>query len=228
MENEIQDKKALVVLDSAMKINVRDEHEYLIAGEVLKTIKDKIRERTEYFAPIKKKAHEAWKGICAKEREALMPFENAEKSVRDKISDYLTEQERIRREEQQKAEREAAAKAEAERQKLLDRAAKAKSEEKAEELLEKAEAVYQEPVFIEPTIDKTTKLIEGSITTKKDIKIIVTNTHLLLDAIVKRQVPEMVVEIKTQKLKAWAKMLNKTGGDIPGVIIEEISSVMVR
>lgn len=227
MEKEIE-TEALQLQEQYQSLTVVDEGSYLVAGDALKSIKEYKNKILEYFKPIKEAAQVAHKGIVAKEKEALLPAEQIEFTLRNEINRYLTKIENERKAEQRRLEAEAAAKAEAERQKLLEKAAKAKTEEKAEELLEKAEEVYAAPVFAPTTVAKTERTGYSTITKKTDIRVSVLDVKLLLKEIVAGRFPESVVDIKLYSCKTYCKAMGLKGKDVPGLLIEEIFSASVR
>ena len=112
---------------------------------------------------------------------------------------------------------------------MLKRADKVKTESKREELLDKAEDVVEEIVHADHAVEKTTSFASGGgITRKKDIKVEVTNVQALIAAIASGAVPSTVIEIKDNKLKAYAKANGLKAKDIPGCIIREVSGVSIR
>jgi flagellar biosynthesis/type III secretory pathway protein FliH len=176
---------------------------------------------TEYFEPMKKKAAEAHKEICAKEKAELAPIANAEAYLRAGMNTYLQEQERIRQEAEQKARREAEEVARKEREKLEAQAAKAAEkgkEEKAAELLEKAADVYVKPVAV------VAPVVQGTTATKLVVE--VADMRAFLKAIVEGNFAPTMVEIKPAKLDAWAKA-NQIER-FPGLRIEKTKIAVIR
>ncbi len=229
MENETELKEtALVIYSRVSALKVLNNDDYLMAAESLKRIKDIKTQIEAYFAPIKKSAYDTWKGITAKENEALKLVLESDKIVRAELSRYATEQERIRQAEQRKLEEKAREEARKEQERLLklaETAEKKGKEEKAGELFERAESVYAEPVFATPTVNKMTKLETGSISTIKDIEVnIVLRKEFLRYAI--DNLPEAVIDINMGVLKKFIKAMKiKT---IIGAKITEILTPMVR
>lgn len=213
----------------AQGLQVTDQVTYQAAGEFAKGLKDLKKKVTDYFAPLKDAAHKAHKSVTQREKEELEPIEDADTVVRKAMTDYLNEQECIRKEEQARLEREAREAAEKERQKLLDQAVKAEEkgkDEKAEALFEKAENVYVEPVFAESTVEKTVQLSGGGrATAAKDVRITVIDMRAFIAAIAAGQVPLTVVEIKQSTLKSWAKSSGLKA--VPGCKVEEVLGVRI-
>lgn len=192
-EKELKET-ALTVYTRVSSLKIASQDDFKIAGESLKSIKEVQNKITVYFSDIKKSAYDTWRGICAKETEALKLANEAEKVVRAELNRYATEQARIEAEAQKKLEIEAAAAAEKERAKLLK---KGKTEE--------AEAIYATPVFIEKS-DKTVKLDTGSLTKTEDIEIKVINRKEFLKFAIDN-LPEAVIDINSANLKAYFKAM---------------------
>lgn len=227
-ENELE-SRALTIYEEVMTLKVVDQPTYTRAGELAKALKDMKNQITTFFAPMKQSTHAAWKAVCGREYEALAPVSEADILIRKNMTAFLDEQERIRKEEQRKAEEAAAEAARKEQERLLAQAVKADDKgktDKAEEILERAEAVYAEPVFVPPTVDKTVALDNGSVTRKTDLQITVVDLKLLCAEIAAGRVPATVIEAKPGALKQWAK-INQVKL-CPGLVIKEISSVSVR
>jgi len=224
-EDELEGK-ALVLLEVAQNIVVTDAESYEAAAGFLKKIKDGTRVRQDFFADMKANAYKAWKAIVAKENESLAPLTDADTIVREKVGVYLDEEARLRRIAQRKEEDKARVEAERKRKELEKRAGKAKKPETKERLEEEAQDVFEEPVFVQPEVDKTTKLDSGSITRKTDIQITVTDKKAFLAAVASGEIPTTCVDIKTNKVKAWVKAAGIK--KIPGAHIKEVSGVSIR
>ena len=235
MKNEIEEQekefetKSLTLLETAHSIKVTDEESYKVAGDFLKGVKDSQKKVKDFFSPLKDAAHKAHKAITSKESESLTPLKEADQMVRDTVGTYLDEQEKIRQEEQRKLDLAAKKQADKEKADLLKRAGNVKTESKREELLDKAEDVVEEIVHADHAVEKTTSFAGGGgITRKKDIKVEVIDAKALIAAIASGAVPTTVIEIKDNKLKAYAKAAGLKAKDIPGCIIKEVSGVAIR
>ena len=227
-EKELE-TKSLTLLETAHSITVTNEESYKVAGDFLKGVKDSQKKVKDFFKPLKEATHQAHKAVTTRENEALCPLNEANQMVRDTVGTYLDEQEKIRQEKQRKLDEQAARDAETARKKLLKRADNVKTESKREELLDKAEDVVEEIVHADHAVEKTTSFAGGGgITRKKDIKVEVTDAKALIAAIASGAVPITVIEIKDNKLKAYAKAAGLKAKDIPGCIIKETSGVAIR
>jgi len=231
VENQLKGQ-AVSLRESAQSIAVTDEKSYLFAGQFAKDIKDCKSKILDYFKPLKEAAHKAHKTITQREAEEIKPLDEADTIVRKGISDYLNEQERIRKETQRKAEAEAAEAARIEQEKILKQAVKAEEKgntEKAESLIEKAENIYFQPVIIPSIIQKTTKLeTGGGITRKTEIEVEIYNEINFLKAITVGKVPLAAIEFKLGVIKSWVKTMKIKHGEIPGLLIKETSGVSIR
>jgi hypothetical protein len=148
------EEKALSIVDQAKAVKVTDTETYKQAGALWKSIGEMIKEVKDTFDPICDAANKAHKAATAKRAKYLDPLTSAQKSVKQLMSSYDAEQERLRREEQRRLE-EIARKAEEER--LLMEAIAAEEELKAqgltaEEAKAEAEAIISQPVYVPPVV----------------------------------------------------------------------------
>lgn len=223
-------EQGLTLYQQAQEVVITTPEAYEQSAELRKTLKELDKTIVSYFEPIKKAAHESWKGICAKENESRKPIQDADNIVSKKRTAYYNEQERIRREAEAKAQREAEEVAKRERERLIAQAIKAEGkgkDEKAEQLLEKAENVYAEPVFIAPVVEKTTRLESGGTVSRiKDIEVTVVDIMAVIKAVATGVIPATVIKVDEGSLKRWVKASGvKTA---PGVSIKETSRESVR
>lgn len=212
MENQVIEKelenKAITLKDQATAMTVKDVTQYAAAGELGKSIKELRAKIVDYFAPLKKAAHEAHKAITAKESSELKPVDEAINILRDTMNAFTREQERIRQEEERKQRLAAEEAARKEREKLEAQALKALDkgkEEKAEELLEQAEMVYAAPVTVAPTVAKTVQTEAGNITQAVEYQISVTDMKAFISELVKRNMMPTMLEVKAMPMKQWVK-----------------------
>lgn len=207
IEKELEGK-ALSLKDQATAMTIVDVTSYAAAGELGKNIKELRAKIVDYFAPLKKAAHEAHKAIAAKEAGELKPVDEAINILRATMNSFNAEQERLRREEEARLRKEEEERAEKERQKLLNQAIKAEEKgqtEKAEEKLEQAEMVYAAPVTVAPTVAKTVSTDAGNITQAVEYQISVTDMKSFITELVKRNMMPTMIEVKVAPLKAWVK-----------------------
>jgi hypothetical protein len=196
---------------SEFSIVVDDKESLEFATGTVHEIEKRIKMVKDFWKEPKARAYELHKMMTSREGLFLKPLETAKKNISGEISRYLTEQERIRREEQRKA----------------DEAARAALE--AQQL--QADSSEDAPIpFIMPTvvsgIDKTMKTDTGSLTQRTEIEITVTDTKKLLAAIIANEVPLSILEISIPKLKQFVKLTQAK--EIPGCSIEEVVKASFR
>lgn len=98
-------KEVTAVEAQAGRITITSQSDYEDAAAFGRLIKQKSAQIIDFFAPMKKAAHEAHQNICAREKEMLAPLISAEKTVKQVMGDYVMEQERKRREEEERLKR---------------------------------------------------------------------------------------------------------------------------
>lgn len=223
------EQQALTLADQAKALVVKDEQTLAIAGEFGKSLREMKKSITDFFSPMKKKAHEAWKEICGKENEAIKPIDEADAALRKSMNTFLQEQERKRQEAERKARLEAEEKARKEQEKLLARAAKAEEKghaEKAEALLEQAEDVYAAPIATSRV--EAVKTDTATTLAQKELKVEVVNLKAFVAELVKQDSNafDALFKVNASPLKAWVK----TNGikKFAGLHIEETVSARIR
>lgn len=125
---------------TAAAIVIENDEQYQAAAEFGRNLKNQSAAVTEFFAPIKKAAHEAHKQVCNREKEMLKPIGNAEKILKRTMSAY---QQKVQ-EEQRKAEEERRKQEEAEKARLMAEAIAAEESGNtaaADEMFENAQMV---------------------------------------------------------------------------------------
>jgi hypothetical protein len=153
----------------------------------------------------------------------LKPVEDRRKALTQKISAYLTEEDRKRREEQRRLDEKRREEEQKERDRLAKLAAKAEEKgkiEKAEALREKAEDVYIPPAVVVPEVERTTRMDEGTVSTVKDIEIEIADVKAVLRAVVDGKLPVSIVSVNEAKLKKAIKDFDLKALD--GVVIREV------
>lgn len=91
------------------KLVITNEYDYRRAAEFGRAIKQEVAAVKDFFKPLKDAAHKAHAAICEKEKNSLKPLERAEKLIKSSMSNYLEEQDRVRKEAEERARREAEA-----------------------------------------------------------------------------------------------------------------------
>ena len=121
-----EDALAVQITDievQAENMLVENDQQYKEAGEFGIILKRKMSEVTEFFAPMKKAAHEAHKNICDREKQMLNPLKAAEAAVKRVMGAYA-----LKKEQERKAAEEAARRlAQEEADRKLEEAIKAEA-----------------------------------------------------------------------------------------------------
>lgn len=84
---------------------VDSEEAYQMAAELGTAIKTQAKKVAEFFAPMKKRASDAHKEICAREKMMLSPLQTAERELKNKMGTFRMEEDRRRREAEEQARR---------------------------------------------------------------------------------------------------------------------------
>ena len=149
----------------------------------------------------------------------LQPLSNAEKILKQTMSSYIAEQERIRREAEEAARRAAQAEADRKLQEAIALEAQGKSDA-ADAAVEEAEIMDQMSNVVSVAAEKPKA--EG-VSTKKDWEI---------ESIDSSKVPVLVagVEIRPVDRSAVMRLIRATKGQvhIPGVVYKEVAKVAFR
>lgn len=223
-------KEAMSLTEQAKALKIIDLKSFQFGEETsiaLKRVEKGIEKYWEKSVEDAKKSYETQKTLRDND---LNPVKAARKFVDGICGTWKAENDRLERIEQQRLEDEANAKAEKEKQKLLEKAVKVeeKNPEKAEELLEKAADLTPAPAFAQKAVEKTTKFkFGGSRTWIPDIIVEVDNIKQVCLAIANGHLPVACVG-EFKGLKAWAKMQGKKNEDIYGLKIRETSRPSTR
>lgn len=123
------DDRVAVTVAEVRDLHVTDADTYARAGEHLQGLAALEKEITAYFADDKKRAYDIWQSQCRKEKAALLLVQAASKRLRDGRQGWKAEQDRLQREAEQQAAREAQ---QAEQERLLAEAAHAEQRKEPE------------------------------------------------------------------------------------------------
>lgn len=212
----------------AMELTVSDQKSFGVAGEAVKTLKGFKKQITDYFGPMKKKAHEAHKEISTKEKEALAPLVAAEELVRGRINTFLQAEERKRVEVERKARlkaEEEERKKKARLEKRAETALAAGKDDKADALLEEAEDMYVAPV---ETVRTVAPVKVGGVHVGTSTKFVVEVLDLptFIKALCDQGSAMTMLKVEQAKLVAWAKA---NGFErFPGLRIEKTKVANIR
>ena len=196
-------KEVTAVEAQAGQITIASQSDYESAAAFGRLIKQKSAQIIEFFAPMKKAAHEAHQNICAREKEMLAPLISAEKTVKQVMGDYVMEQERKRREEEERVKRLAEAEAEKKLQEAMALEASGKKDE--------AEAALMEADIV----DGASSSIDWEITAVDDTKVPVDFAGMC---------------IRPVDTKAIIKLIRASKGQIkiPGISYKSVAKLSFR
>lgn len=211
-----QKESAQALMVQIQGFKVVNQQDFANAGELLKDIKSRSNLITDYWKGVKSTAYDTWKDLCAKEKELITPYLEAEATIKERMNAFQRQVLKEKREQEQEIED--FKKAEAKR--LRDLAAEAEEEGRAENaqyLDEMAEEVETAPV---PEIKKQKV---QDIVTKTTWKAMVTDESLV-------PVEILGITIRPVDLKALDKLakIGKKKLHIPGVKFYEDVSVSAK
>jgi len=196
--------------EQAKSLKIVDAKSYINAGELWKSIKALRKKVDDTFGPIISTAFQAHRTAVAKKKEVDGPLESAERIVKQAMSAYDAEQERIRREEERRLA-EIARKAEEERR--IQEAIAAEEEARRngatkEEAAIEVEEILSEPVYVAPVVvPKATPKMQGGPVYRTVWKFRITDAA---------KIPREYLTPDTVKIGAVARAMKKLT-NIPGV-----------
>ena len=202
------EQKALTMPEKANRLQVVDQLTFKAACEFREALKAVQKEIDEAFDPIISKAHQAHKEACAQKKKAEGPIVEAKRVIEPRISQYLSEQELIRKQEEIRLA-EIARKAE-EEAKLAEAAAYEAAGDK-----ETAEEIINEPIKATTVVLPKANLNTG-INMRETWTAEVVNLEELFRAIANKQVSINAGEANMTYLNGMART-QKSGMNIPGV-----------
>lgn len=216
-ELQVIEQETNGIIATANLLNITDQESYNSCVEFTKNIKNATSKVKDYWKIPKENAAKVHKDIVAKEKEMLIPLTTAEQIVKTKMINYVTEQERRRKEEESriKAEQEKMA---LEQLKKAEELRKQGNEVEAQITEQNAVAISEVETKIEPTVSK----VDG-ISYQTDYEIIVTDPT---------KVPSYVngIEIRKIDTSAIKKLIKMTGNTtkIVGIEVKETKIAKVR
>lgn len=227
-ELEIEVKNEIEQFKGTADIVVDNPESFEYAGEIILNGKKILKGITDRFAEPVSAAYKAHKAIKDLQNDLEKPVKAMIADLQSKANAYLTEQDRIRREEQARldAERRKAEDAERERlRKEAEAAAEKGNAEQAAALKIEAETVVFVPEVAVSEVQKTTRTDAGTISAQADIEITVTDKATLLRVIADQGRFDLV-EIKEAAIKKFIKAAGLT--DFPGIHIESVKKAAFR
>jgi len=148
LDQEVQ-KNTSIIVTKAAELAVDTQSDYDIALSMGKSISGLKKQVDDYFNPAVSLAHQAHKAIKTKHNEALKPLLDAREIIKDKMTVFSREQQKIQQEAEEKARKKAEAVAAVERKRLEEEAEAAAAAGKTEEFEQKsyeAEQVQTTPI----------------------------------------------------------------------------------
>lgn len=155
-----------VIFSKSKDLSIFNQEEFEAANKLTLQIRKMIDQVKDYFRPEKEKSYDLWKSLVQKEKDVLLPLQEAEEITDNRIKEYVLEQNRIAEKRQTEADQEAQKAEEAAKAKLEKEAQKLESKGKTEEAQEKrmeAERVFQP----RPVVQSGFKTTQGLGTSKK-------------------------------------------------------------
>lgn len=205
--------------EAAYSLVVENDAQYAEAGEFGIHLKQAMSEVTDFFAPMKKAAHEAHKNICDREKQMLTPLKNAEAALKKSMGAYA-----LKKEQERKAAEEAARRlAQEEAERKLAEAIKA--EENGDETAVKAallDAEIADSASRMATVDVASPKAKG-VSVRKDWEITDIDLSKVPDTV-------MGVVIRPVDTAAVMKLVRASKGaiKIDGITYKETANMSFR
>ena len=218
-KRQIEDRAAEIIV-TAGDIEVVSESSREMAYEFCKGIKTAKQQVEDVLGKQVKAAHESWKIALTIKNQYMEPFEKAERTVKNKITAYELEQERIEEQRRQEALKQQQ-KQEAALHRALDKKIAAAEKKGNVDLAEELELEKNMTVVPIMEIEPVLSSIKGK-ASQKDYKVTVTDPNKLLQSVLKKEVQINLDKLVTIKVGAIKSFVKATGiVRIPGCIIEE-------
>lgn len=206
----------------ARDLQIATPEDYEGAGDILKEAKSFQKKVNDWFDPLVKNAHRAWKSLTEKRAETLQPATNVERILKDKMLEYNRKKAEEARKEQERLQAEAEAKARRERERLMKRAETLKTEEKRQQALQEAEQVQTVQVTVESEAPK-----QEGVVIKKTWKAKVVDQKQVIKSALEGTIPITMIVIDQSALNKFAQM-TKGEINVPGVKFYQEESMTVK
>jgi len=132
------------VIDRIKGLSIENDEQYTACGEWVKRNKETQRLVTDWFEPARVNAKAVYDAVLTEKNQFIKPLEESEKILRKKMSDFITEKERLRREEIRRKEEEARRLEEEKRLRIAEELVSHGKLERADAMLEKPINVHIE------------------------------------------------------------------------------------
>ncbi len=215
------------LIESARAITITDQGTRQKAAEFTMNARRTIKLIEDEFKPDIKQAHDLHKSLLSRMNILTQRFKEGKLIVDKEISRDYFEQERVRKENERKAQAEIDAerkRLEEEQLRLAQEAEDAGNSDIAEEIL----GVELAPPAVEavPEVQQTTRSAAGTTTVRKDIKVELVNKLDVIKAVHEHALPDGILAVDMSYAKKFAK-LNKISV-MPGFCITEVGVVSGR
>lgn len=205
--------------NSAKNIVIVTAEDYASVAEFAKEIKNKAKEVTEFFKPLKETAHKAHTAICEREKACLAPLKEAEATIKKAMGAYLEEEEKKRKEAEEMAQK--ALREEAERKFAEAQKAEQNGDAKGSEQALK-EAMFNESMAKNIVVGESKPSVQG-VSTSVDWEIVSVDAE---------KVPVFLngMELRPVDLKAVKALIKASKGKIKidGIEYKEVPKISIR
>lgn len=217
--------EALSWPEKAMALKVTSVETCERAAEMLLGIKALRKKVAETFDPHIKRAYEAHRALCREKTEAEAPLTEAERMLKDSLSAYNAEQDRLRREEERRLQEQARRE---EEQRRLAEAAELEAQAVAEgnaDLQAEAEAMIAAPIETPYTPVKSATPKVAGIAYTKTWKAECTDLRALIQAAAKTPQLAGLLMANQVGINGILKALKGDMNKIPGIRAWEVDDV---
>lgn len=212
-------REVSLVERNAMSVVIVTDEDYAAAAEITKAVKQTQKKVKDYWEPLRASTYKAYQDVMGKKKQMTDPLDKAEKILKGKMSAFVAQKERERREREEAARR--AAQAETDR-KLAEAAALEQQGDAMGAEMAMAEAEVYDDAAAGIVVASKTPKVDG-VSTAKTWKI--TNIDL-------SKVPTEIagVLIRPVDEKAVMSLIRATKGQvkIPGIEYEQTVSISIR
>jgi hypothetical protein len=210
--------------ERAKEVLIIDQSSFDAAAELLLGIKELEREVKRVFDPMAEAAHQAHKRITSERAAQLKPLAEAETAIKQRMSEFLLEQERIQKAEQARlraiAEAEAAAALEAQ---VEQAEANGATQQEIEAIIDDAPPAPM-VVHVAPVVET-----KGTgISQRREWVAEVADLGLLIQAAAKTPALRSLLTVDPVKLRAMTKAMGSAMKTIPGLKVYERAVVSAR
>ena len=202
----------------ARSIVIRDDNDFVGAGEFGRMLKQKESEVVSFFAPMKSAAHKAHAEICSREKAMLTPLSNATATLKRTMGAYTLHKENERKAIEDEARRKVQAEAE---RKLVEAAAYEVSGNPQAAADAMLDAQISESMGMALRVYSAAPKTEGvSVGTDWEVTSIGPGVPIEFNGI----------ELRPVDVKAVIRLIRASQGkvSIPGVQYKEVSKISIR